>query len=177
MWDMGLRPNASSTVTQGRTYRFYTGEPLYPFGYGLSYARFTYSAALRLTSATVSRASIDAAVRSPAGRRLSRLSSPPLLEAQLDVRCSGDAAGGCPHSVLLFASPPNAGENGSPLRMLAGFLRGEFGRDSAQVSFPLTAFDLSIVAEDGERTAVVGNWTLTAGVPPGPVASVLLAVV
>ena len=27
----------------GRTYRFFTGEPLYPFGFGLSYTRFKYS--------------------------------------------------------------------------------------------------------------------------------------
>lgn len=28
---------------KGRTYRYMTAEPLYPFGYGLSYAKFTYS--------------------------------------------------------------------------------------------------------------------------------------
>ena len=28
---------------QGRTYRYMTAEPLYPFGFGLSYSRFEYS--------------------------------------------------------------------------------------------------------------------------------------
>ena len=28
---------------QGRTYRYFAGEPLYPFGHGLSYTRFEYA--------------------------------------------------------------------------------------------------------------------------------------
>jgi len=30
-------------IRRGRTYMYFKGEPLYPFGYGLSYTAFTYS--------------------------------------------------------------------------------------------------------------------------------------
>ncbi|MCL4538690.1 MAG: fibronectin type III-like domain-contianing protein, partial [Bacteroidetes bacterium] len=37
---------------QGRTYRYFKGKPLYPFGFGLSYTKFEYSD-LRLNKSTV----------------------------------------------------------------------------------------------------------------------------
>jgi beta-glucosidase len=37
---------------EGRTYRFLRDEPLYPFGYGLSYTRFRYTD-LTITPAVV----------------------------------------------------------------------------------------------------------------------------
>lgn len=38
--DYNIRPTAT---TDGRTYMYFTGNVTYPFGYGLSYSRFTYS--------------------------------------------------------------------------------------------------------------------------------------
>jgi beta-glucosidase-like glycosyl hydrolase len=43
MSNYGLTP--ADTGGLGRTYQYFTGTPTYPFGYGLSYSNFTYSAA------------------------------------------------------------------------------------------------------------------------------------
>jgi beta-glucosidase len=38
-----LPPMMNYDITDGRTYLYFKGEPLYPFGYGLSYTSFAYS--------------------------------------------------------------------------------------------------------------------------------------
>ncbi|MDX6390800.1 MAG: beta-glucosidase [Streptosporangiaceae bacterium] len=51
MQNYGLTP--AQTGGLGRTYQYFTGTPTYPFGYGLSYATFKYSA-IQATPKTVS---------------------------------------------------------------------------------------------------------------------------
>jgi len=46
MFDFGMRPGPSDWppgTNPGRTYRFYTGTPVLPFGFGLSYTTWTYT--------------------------------------------------------------------------------------------------------------------------------------
>jgi beta-glucosidase len=116
-----------------RTYRYFDGEPLYPFGYGLSFTTFTYSNA-RVDNANVA-ADGSATV-------------------SVDVTNTGSMAGD--EVVELYLTHP--GVAGAPLRALKGFQRVHLARGQKKtVSFTIRDRDLSIVDEAGKHRIVPGT--------------------
>jgi beta-glucosidase len=87
-------PPFDDYAMKGRTYRYFTGEPLYRFGFGLSYARFQYSG---LSSK-----------RTGAGATVS-------VNVKNASKRDGDEV------VQLYVS--GAGGGGDPIRSLRGFTR------------------------------------------------------
>jgi beta-glucosidase len=124
---------------KGRTYRYFTGKPLYPFGHGLSYTRFAYGAPV-LTSKVVK-----------AGATLG-------VTAQ--VRNAGALAGD--EVVQLYLTFPQA--PGMPVRALRGFARVHLAPGEAKpVHFDLNPRDLSSVTPAGQRIVAPGAYTLSVG--------------
>jgi beta-glucosidase len=115
-----------------RTYRYFDGDPLYPFGYGLSYTSFSYS-----------NPHADNAEVSATGT----------VTISVDVANKGVMAGD--EVVELYLSHPGAA--GAPLRALEGFHRIHLERGQQQtVSFALRDRDLGIVDPEGKHRIVPG---------------------
>jgi len=123
---------------KGRTYRYFEGTPLYPFGYGLSYTTFSYS------DLSVPK-SVDAG-------------SP--LVAEVTVTNTGKKAGD--EVVQLYLTFPSV--PGSPLKALRGFERIHLATGASQkVKFELNPRDMSMVTEAGVPIVAEGAYTVTVG--------------
>ncbi|HEX7326416.1 MAG TPA: glycoside hydrolase family 3 C-terminal domain-containing protein [Rhodanobacteraceae bacterium] len=133
-------PPYVSYAMQGRTYRYFTGKPLYPFGYGLSYTHFTYSGA-SLSTATLA-----------AGQP---------LRASVVVHNAGQRAGD--DVVQVYLRWPTSLRR-APLRALAGFQRVHLASgQSRRVTFTLSPRRLSTVDARGQRSVVAGRYALFIG--------------
>lgn len=118
---------------QGRTYRYFDGEVLYPFGHGLSYTTFGYDNA-RVSS--------------------KRIGAKDTVKISVDVTNQGDRDGD--EVVQLYLSHPGAA--GAPIRTLAGFKRIKLAKGRTEtVHFTLGGRDLSIVDPEGVRRIVPGT--------------------
>jgi beta-glucosidase len=126
-------PPFGSYSMNGRTYRYFTEQPLYPFGYGLSFSSFNYTDAKITPDQVATGTAVTASVR------VTNSSSVP-----------GDEV------VELYLSHP--GIDGAPIRSLAGFRRVQLAASASQtVTFTLHDRDLSTVDDNGVRKVVPGS--------------------
>lgn len=132
-------PPFGDYAMQGRTYRYFKGTPVYPFGYGLSYTRFSYDH-LHVT---------PAANGAEHG-----------LTVSVDIANTGDRAGDeVAQLYLTFPDKP-----GVPQIALRGFRRLTLEPgEHRTVRFNLSPRDLSAVAPDGTREVMSGHYTLSVG--------------
>ena len=132
-------PNFEDYGMANRTYRYFTGKPLYPFGYGLSYTKFSYSE-LSVPATPV-----------PAGQP---------VDADVTVTNSGQVAGD--EVVQLYLKFPAV--KGTPRIALRGFQRIHLDPGASQkVHFHLNQRDLGIVTENGDPMIAQGEYSISIG--------------
>jgi beta-glucosidase len=144
-------PPFSDYDMSNRTYRYFGGEVLYPFGYGLSYTTFEYR------NARVSEERVPATGR---------------VEVSVDVTNTGERD--ADEVVQLYLSRPD--EEGAPIRSLVGFERIPLkSGETRTVRFTLAGLALSSVDAKGVRRIDAGRVDLwisggqpdrRAGLPP-----------
>ncbi len=133
-----LPPFEDYTMTN-RTYRYFSGKPLYPFGHGLSYSKFEYSN-VKLSA--------------------TQFQAGDTLRVDADVKNSSERDGD--EVVELFLTFPKL--PGAPLRALRGFTRVHIAAgETAHVRLNLAKRDLSMVDEKGNRIVAPGSYTLSVG--------------
>jgi beta-glucosidase len=122
---------------KGRTYRYFTGEPLFPFGYGMSYTTFTYR-------------DLSVPQRAAAGED---------VRVSVEVENTGKMAG--EEVAQLYVRGP--GKDG-PIHSLEGFQRVSLQPgERKMVQFTLNARNLSQVDARGQRMVEPGAFEISVG--------------
>jgi beta-glucosidase len=132
-------PAFNSYDMTGRTYRYFKGEALYPFGYGLSYTSFKYD-----------QLKIPAIIA--VGKRV-----------RVTVRVVNTGKKDGEEVVQLYVADENTNEL-APLKALKGFKRIYLkAGESKMISFILSPADLSIINENGEAHEINGKAMISIG--------------
>ena len=150
--DMGMRPN-KKTGNPGRTYRFYTGTPVFKFGEGLSYS--TFESSLKAPNAI-------SLSQFPEELTLSSLSK--VVVANVVVNTTNLSERDGAESLLLFAASPNAGQHGEPIQSLVAFDKRHVpAGDSVATTLEIKAQHFTTTSITGERSLSKGTWKLWLG--------------
>lgn len=124
---------------KGRTYRYFEGKPLYPFGYGLSYTRFSYK-------------DLEVPAKVNAGHP---------VQISVTVTNIGSRAGD--EVVQLYLNDKEASTM-RPIRQLEGFQRIHLKPgESKVVNFTLSARQLSMINGESKRVIEEGVFSIHVG--------------
>jgi beta-glucosidase len=133
-------PAFDSYQMDGRTYRFFKGEPLYPFGYGLSYTRFKYSG-FSVSSARIApteNVTVSATVENTGTREGDEVVQGYVTDLAASVRV--------------------------PIRSLAGVERVHLKPGERHiVKFTLEPRQLAVITDDGRTVVEPGEFKVTIG--------------
>ncbi|UZO82292.1 glycoside hydrolase family 3 C-terminal domain-containing protein [Aquimarina sp. ERC-38] len=140
---------------KGRTYKYMTKEPMFPFGFGLTYSKTKFS---------------DLLVNK------TTLKSKNSLEVELKVANTGDFD--IEEVVQLYVSPENTSEN-LPIHSLKAFERVQLKKgETKTINLSLTPEELKVIDKNGEKTWLKGNYKISVGnASPGPLSKKLGATV
>jgi beta-glucosidase len=134
-------PAYESYGMKGRTYRYLEAEPMYPFGYGLSYGKFAYSAA-KLSAPKVAKNK--------------------LVELTATVTNTGGMAS--EEVVQLYLTHPQKAGVQTPLFALKSYQRVKLAPGASQtVKFTLTPDMLARINAQGQSVAPSGPITVWVG--------------
>jgi len=132
-------PSFEDYDMEGRTYRYFHQEPLYPFGYGLSYSRFNYDN-LQIQQ----RRSVNETVK-----------------VTVEVTNTGDLDGD--EVVQLYVTDEKA-STPRPVRQLEGFERVHLKKgETKTVEFNLEPRQLSLINKKDQRVVEPGWFTVSVG--------------
>jgi beta-glucosidase len=132
-------PDFNDYSMNNRTYRYFKGDPLYPFGYGLSYSTFKYDQLKLPANAQKGKKIIVTARVTNTGK------------------IDGDEV------VQLYISGQNKAFK-LPIKSLKGFKRIFIkAGESKFVQFNLTPDDLSVVSEKGNMEPITGRLLISVG--------------
>ncbi|KAM7253239.1 hypothetical protein ACFE04_025857 [Oxalis oulophora] len=165
MTDMRMRPE-TSTGYPGRTYRFYTGEKVFEFGYGLSYSNYSHQfISVAHSKIFLNQLAVNQKVKHSSPKRHFRVSEIAAgcertkFSVRVGVVNHGEMAG--KQSVLLFARKEKVG-NGRPMKQLVGFQSVNINAgERVEIEFEVSPCEhLSRANEEGEMVIEEGTQLL-----------------
>ncbi|KAK9015707.1 hypothetical protein V6N11_006801 [Hibiscus sabdariffa] len=164
MTDMAMRSSPNRNYP-GRTYRFYKGPVVYPFGHGLSYTNFVHTIASAPTVVSVPldghRHSENTTISGKAIKVNHAKCNKLTVGLQVDVKNTGSKDG--THTMLVFSTPP-AG-HWAPHKQLVAFAKVHVPAGSQErvgINIHVCKF-LSVVDRSGVRRIPIGVHDLHIG--------------